>query len=114
MPGPPAGPASYLLDGRATLYPAFPALPPLTTPGGVPPNTGQAFAEYKAQRPPMPDALARQIPHVHRAVEALRVPLLLVEGEEADDILATLARRASGRGVHAVIVTGDKDLLQLV
>ena len=146
MPGPPAGPACYLLDGSATLYRAFHALPPLSTAGGVPTNAvlgfatmllkivrerapdylgvafdgpgptvrHEAFAEYKAQRPPMPDALAQQIPHVHRVVEALRVPLLLVEGEEADDILATLARRASGRGVHAVIVTGDKDLLQLV
>ena len=74
----------------------------------------QAFAEYKAQRPPMPEALARQIPHVHRVVEALRVPLLLVEGEEADDILATLARQARERGVPVVIVTGDKDLLQVV
>lgn len=74
----------------------------------------RAFAEYKAQRPPMPEALAQQIPHVHRAVEALRVPLILVEGEEADDILATLARQAREGGVPAVIVTGDKDLLQLV
>ncbi|HEY7678861.1 MAG TPA: 5'-3' exonuclease H3TH domain-containing protein [Candidatus Methylomirabilis sp.] len=74
----------------------------------------RAFAEYKAQRPPMPEALAQQVPHVHRVVEALRVPLLLVEGEEADDILATLARQARERGVPVVIVTGDKDLLQLV
>lgn len=74
----------------------------------------RAFAEYKAQRPPLPEALAQQIPHVHRAVEALRVPLILVEGEEADDILATLARQAREGGVPAVIVTGDKDLLQLV
>jgi len=74
----------------------------------------QAFAEYKAQRPPMPEALAQQVPHVRRVVEALRVPLLLVEGEEADDILATLARQARERGVQVVIVTGDKDLLQLV
>ena len=74
----------------------------------------QAFAEYKAHRPPMPEVLAQQIPHVHRVVKALRVPLLLVEGEEADDILATLARRAREHGLSAVIVTGDKDLLQLV
>ncbi len=74
----------------------------------------QVFAEYKAQRPPMPEALAQQLPHVRQVAEALRVPLLLVEAEEADDILATLARQARGRGVPAVIVTGDKDLLQLV
>lgn len=74
----------------------------------------QIFTDYKAQRPPMPDVLARQIPYVYRVVEALRVPRLMVEGEEADDILATLGQRARTRHVHAVIVTGDKDLLQLV
>ncbi len=74
----------------------------------------QAYAEYKAQRPPMPEPLARQVPFVHRVVEALRVALLMVEAEEADDILATLARAAREGGVHAVIITGDKDLLQLV
>ncbi len=73
----------------------------------------QAYAEYKAQRPPMPEALAQQIPFVHRVVEALRVALLMAEAEEADDILATLARAARAGGAHAVIVTGDKDLLQL-
>ncbi len=146
MPGPPPGPACYLIDGSSYLYRAFHALPPLTTSRGVPTNAvlgfagmllkivrerrpeylgvafdgpgptvrHEAFAGYKAQRPPMPEALARQVPHVHRVVEALRVPLVLVEGEEADDILATLARRARERGVPAVIVSGDKDLLQLV
>ena len=74
----------------------------------------QAYAEYKAQRPPMPEALARQIPFVHRVLGALRVALLMAEAEEADDILATLARTAREGGVHAVIVTGDKDLLQRV
>lgn len=74
----------------------------------------RTFADYKAQRPPMPEALAQQVPYVHRVVEALRVSRLLVEGEEADDILATLALQAGGLGVQAVIVTGDKDLLQLV
>ena len=73
-----------------------------------------AFAEYKAQRPPMPEPLALQVPLVHRVVEALRVPLLMVEGEEADDILATLAAAARDGGAHAVIITGDKDLLQVV
>jgi DNA polymerase-1 len=62
----------------------------------------------------MPDPLVQQLPSVRRVAEALCVPGIQVEGEEADDILATLARQASGRGVHAVIVTGDKDLLQLV
>ncbi len=74
----------------------------------------QAFADYKAQRPPMPEPLAQQIPHVRRVAASLRIPLILVEGEEADDILASLARRAQERGVPAVVVTGDKDLLQVV
>ena len=73
-----------------------------------------AYAEYKAQRPPMPEPLVQQVPLVHRVVEALRLPLLMVEGEEADDILASLATTAREGGAHAVIVTGDKDLLQLV
>ena len=72
------------------------------------------FAEYKANRPPMPDALARQIPYVHRVLEAMRVPLLMVPGEEADDILASAAVRAAGEGYRVVLVSGDKDLFQVV
>ncbi|MBI4247231.1 MAG: hypothetical protein HY614_08590, partial [Candidatus Rokubacteria bacterium] len=72
------------------------------------------YAEYKATRAAMPDDLVRQLPHVRRLFEALRVPVIEVPGFEADDVLATLVRRALEHDVEVVIVTGDKDLLQLV
>lgn len=72
------------------------------------------FEAYKAQRPPMPDALASQIPYVYRIVEALHVPALMEEGYEADDIIGTVAMRAVGEGFQVTIVSGDKDLFQLV
>src|SRR2546425_5237654 len=72
------------------------------------------FAEYKATRAAMPDDLARQLPYVRRLVEALRTPAVEVPGYEADDALATLVVRALEHDVDVVIVTGDKDLLQVV
>jgi DNA polymerase-1 len=72
------------------------------------------YAEYKAHRPPMPDDLARQIAPLHQAIIAMGWPLLMVEGVEADDVIATLARQATTAGVRTVISTGDKDLAQLV
>ncbi len=72
------------------------------------------YPEYKANREATPDDLRSQIPFVHRAVRALGIPLLMVEGVEADDVLATLARRLSEDGRDVTIVTGDKDLCQLV
>src|SRR5512139_388002 len=72
------------------------------------------FAEYKAHRPPMPDDLRSQIEPLLAAVEALGLPLLRVPGVEADDVIGTLARRASGAGLRVVISTGDKDMAQLV
>ncbi|MBI1845922.1 MAG: ribonuclease HI, partial [Candidatus Rokubacteria bacterium] len=73
------------------------------------------FAEYKATRTPMPSDLAVQLPYVRRLFEALRTPVYEVPGYEADDVLATLVRRAlEVEGLEVVVVTGDKDLLQLV
>jgi len=72
------------------------------------------YPQYKANRPPMPDDLARQIAPIHQAVAALGWPILEIEGIEADDVIGTLAREAEGRGVGTVISTGDKDLAQLV
>jgi len=71
-------------------------------------------ADYKANRRPMPDALAAQIPLVHRACEALGVPIVTQERFEADDVIGTIAERASATGFQVVIVTGDKDFFQLV
>jgi len=72
------------------------------------------FQDYKAHRPPMPRDLVPQIPYIHKLVEAFRIPVFTQEGQEADDVIATLARRAESAGVEVTIVTGDKDLLQLV
>jgi DNA polymerase-1 len=73
------------------------------------------FTDYKATRTRMPDDLVRQLPYVKRLFEALHTPVVEVSGYEADDVLATLVRNTlAHEGVDVVIVTGDKDLLQLV
>jgi DNA polymerase-1 len=72
------------------------------------------FTEYKATRTAMPNDLVQQLPYVRRLFEALRVPVLEVPGFEADDVLATLVERAHASGVEITVVSGDKDLLQLV
>ncbi|RLQ22187.1 DNA polymerase I [Seongchinamella sediminis] len=72
------------------------------------------FAEYKAQRPPMPDELREQIEPIHGIVRAMGLPFLCIEGVEADDVIGTLARQASAQGRDVVISTGDKDMAQLV
>lgn len=74
----------------------------------------QLSADYKAARPPMDIELSQQIPYLHRLVTALGIPLLRIEGAEADDIIGTLAHRAVAEGHHVVISTGDKDMAQLV
>src|SRR5580693_3839952 len=71
-------------------------------------------ADYKANRTPMPDELAEQIPMVHAACEALGVPILTFERYEADDVIGTLATQAAAAGFDVVIVTMDKDFFQLV
>ena len=71
--------------------------------------------EYKATRSPMPDDLVRQLPYVRRLFEALRTPVLEVRGFEADDVLATIVDKALAQPeLEVVVVSGDKDLLQLV
>ncbi|MGM8910458.1 DNA polymerase I [Psychrobacter sp. 1U1] len=71
-------------------------------------------AEYKAARPPIDIELVEQIPYIHHLVAALGIPLLRIEGAEADDIIGTLAYRAVEQGHHVVISTGDKDMMQLI
>jgi DNA polymerase-1 len=71
-------------------------------------------ADYKANRAPMADELAAQIPWVHAACEAMGVPIVTAEGYEADDVIGTIAVRATEAGFDVVVVTSDKDLLQLV
>ena len=74
----------------------------------------QEFKEYKANRKRMEDDLVVQLPYVRRVCDVFRLPILEVQGYEADDVLATLARQAVGAGHQVVVVSGDKDLLQLV
>jgi len=72
------------------------------------------FAEYKIQRPPMPDGLSSQIPLIKQVISAYRLAIFEKEGYEADDIIATLSRKAKDEGLAATIVSSDKDILQLV
>jgi DNA polymerase-1 len=72
------------------------------------------FAEYKADRPRMPDSLAQQVPTIREVISAFNIPILEQEGYEADDIIGTLAKKAEVEGIEAIIVTPDKDAFQLV
>jgi len=72
------------------------------------------YPEYKAHRPPMPDELGQQIAPLMEAIRALGLPILQIEGVEADDVIGTLARQAESAGICTVVSTGDKDLAQLV
>ena len=72
------------------------------------------YPEYKAHRPPMPDELRVQIEPIHQIIQAMGLPLLCVEGVEADDVIGTLANQAAQHGMDTVISTGDKDMAQLV
>lgn len=74
----------------------------------------ELFEHYKSHRPPMPDDLRVQIEPLHASVRALGLPLLCVEGVEADDVIGTLARQCAALGRDVVISTGDKDMAQLV
>jgi DNA polymerase-1 len=72
------------------------------------------YEGYKANRASMPEDLRRQIPYIRRALEALRIPILEAEGFEADDVIGTLAREAAEEQHEVFIVSGDKDMMQLV
>ncbi|HEV7672273.1 MAG TPA: DNA polymerase I [Thermoanaerobaculia bacterium] len=74
----------------------------------------EKFEAYKANRTPTPEDLKSQIPLVRRALEAYRIPVLELSGYEADDVLGTLALRAAGEGFDVVLVSADKDLMQLI
>ncbi len=74
----------------------------------------ERFEDYKANRRPMPDDLRPQIPWIRRVVEAFRIPLLELPRYEADDVMGTLAKKAVDAGYEVVLVSPDKDLMQLV
>ena len=74
----------------------------------------EIFAEYKATRPPMPDELRAQVQPILDAVKAMGLPLLCVDGVEADDVIGTLCDQGANKGLSVLVSTGDKDLAQLV
>ncbi|MBI4536475.1 MAG: hypothetical protein HY712_00795 [candidate division NC10 bacterium] len=82
--------------------------------GPGPTTRHREFAAYKANRPETPVALVEQLPYILRFLEGLRIPALRLPGEEADDILGSVAVQAAAQGVLVTLITGDKDLLQLV
>jgi len=74
----------------------------------------EMYAEYKANRPPMPEELREQIEPIHTIIRAMGLPLICVEGVEADDVIGTLAHQAAATNRPVLISTGDKDMAQLV
>ncbi|MBW2099726.1 MAG: DNA polymerase I, partial [Deltaproteobacteria bacterium] len=74
----------------------------------------EIYAEYKANRPPMPDDMAVQIPYIKQITKGLNISMIEMQGFEADDLIGTLARQAEKAGFSIVMVTGDKDFMQLV
>jgi len=81
---------------------------------GRPAFRTEALAQYKVQRPPTDPDLKTQFPMIKELLEALSIPIVEVDGWEGDDVLGTLAARGSAEGIRVLLVTGDKDALQLV
>ncbi len=74
----------------------------------------EIYKEYKAHRPPMPDELRSQIEPLHTIIKAMGLPVIVEPGVEADDVIGTLAKHATQKGIETLISTGDKDMAQLV
>ena len=113
--GQPTGAVKGVLNMLRSLIKTYPNSPiAVVFDAKGPTFRDELFAEYKAQRPPMPDDLRSQIEPLHASVKALGLPLLCIEGVEADDVIGTLARQAADQGQAVIISTGDKDMAQLV
>jgi len=113
--GKPTGAVKGVLNMLLSLrrqYPNSPIAVVFDAKGGT--FRDELFADYKANRPSMPDDLRVQVEPLHASVRALGFPLLCVEGVEADDVIGTLARQSAAKGCPVVISTGDKDMAQLV
>jgi DNA polymerase-1 len=80
----------------------------------APTHRSVVFAEYKAHRPPMPEDMPVQVKRIEQILEAMRIPVLRMDGFEADDIIGTLARKAAADGVEVFVCSKDKDILQLL
>ncbi|HKN25727.1 MAG TPA: DNA polymerase I [Candidatus Acidoferrum sp.] len=72
------------------------------------------FESYKAHRPPMPDEMSVQLPYVRRLCEAMCMPILELDGYEADDVIGTLAKKAAAKNIDVLVISNDKDMMQLV
>src|SRR5438045_2443465 len=72
------------------------------------------FEQYKAHRQPMPDEMRVQLPYVKKLCEAMRMPILEMAGFEADDVIGTLAKKFAENGLEVLVVSTDKDMMQLV
>jgi DNA polymerase I len=86
----------------------------VTFDGGSPAHRLEKCPAYKAQRAPMPDDLRAQLPLIHDYLAIAGIPMVLLKGQEADDVMATLADRAAADGATVRLATSDKDLMQLV
>lgn len=80
----------------------------------TPTERHRIYEEYKAQRPETPDDLIEQIPYIKKIISAFNITMIEIPGYEADDVLGTISKRAASQGNEVFIVTGDKDMLQLV
>ncbi|MCL5062599.1 MAG: hypothetical protein M1443_05245 [Nitrospirae bacterium] len=80
----------------------------------VPTERHRIYEEYKAQRPETPDDLVVQIPHIKEIIKAFNMPAFEMPGYEADDIICTIAKKAASQGVSVFILSGDKDMMQVV
>ena len=119
VPGDPASPATGAIRGMVNMLAALRVEVPAAYAACVFDASGPTFrnalyADYKAQRPSMPDDLRAQVAPIHEVVRLLGWPVLCVGDVEADDVIGTLARHAAARGLRVVIASGDKDLAQLV
>ena len=135
-----------LVDGSGYIFRAFYAIPPLSSPDGIPVNAvlgfsnmfmrltqkidcdyclvlfdakranyrNEIFADYKGTRKEIPEELIPQFPIIREASDALNIHHLEMEGYEADDLIATYAREAREKGYEVVVVSADKDLMQLI
>ena len=106
-----------ILDGNSIVNRAFYGVRPLSAPDGTPTNAVYGFLailRYKAQRRPMPDDLAAQMPVLKDVLDAMGIRRYEISGYEADDILGTVAAVCEKQGWNCTVVTGDKDSLQLI
>jgi len=119
VPGDPSSPATGAIRGMINMMQSLRKEVPAVFAACVFDASGPTFrdaiyAEYKANRSPMPDDLRAQIPPIHEVVRLLGFPVIDVPGVEADDVIGTLARAAAEQGFDVIVSSGDKDLAQLV